>query len=931
MTSRLGELRMNGERSGASHAGTDADWRDAPRRRHADWIKAALVAGLGLLSWVATYVGMLELIEANMGELPVLHRVIIGFSVGMLMLMIIWLLDQMFARHGLIVKGLYIVGYLFLTLISVGFGFGFYWKVLESRSEASRSAESAVGQVQGSLTAASTRLEQLQGTLVSLTAISTTKAEQERANGTSCPGSKPGSGPRRQMREDDASRFTFASDFVKGRIGTVKEELIAFESDIARISSNDASLIDKSGTRNEFMRGLSRKLDTAVTRFNAFRTDPQLKQIRNDLADRAAKTQFADTKGGTYACPDPQLTGALTGVVRAIDGLPELEKPRIAVVEGSEAVIEAFRRLFTTLGGVATFKLPPSPEELRALQVRAVQSVEGAAAGQRAAMAEAAGLGKRDYVPLFIAIFVDFCLLLVSIGRPMNRFVAVKQSMREAANGPVYDILEHFDDIHDDKHLRRQFELFSHVIYDIGGHYFAAVPLSMPDPSTAADPAEAKRRDEAKRDAIMLTNMFAALERQGVFHRNRFGLRAEFLVKRKLKKQASKFADAGAFRVYQFANGAWPEMILGATTAAARRMARQLDEAKQAKLDAQRMERETESKAKFMELQAELQTRTARAEMRKQRAIAEAAAMLSAAPAPTTTAGLDAGMPLPPAPPANDTATFRPVSDPALESGAAPLGAWPSQPQTSPRLNALRRAQISKRLSQQAQQASPGRQQVPPVFAPRPLRTAAAFPAAFGNAQPAYRPEPQTGSPREGAAEQPAAPSEGPDSAARYPFRPVHPFTDNVIMLPERRDSASIDQIQPEAPFPPSASRVTNPGDIILEESRRIAIPVSQAGAHLPESLSQALAELSRAPRTAPQLIEAERLLEATPSPAEPAGAIDATAAPWVGELGRVLAEPATSHPVLQTESAASFSEADEDAAIAARFAPNAPRGEPRS
>ncbi len=140
-----------------------------------------LIIGLGALSWVATYVGMLELIEANLGDLPIIHRVIIGFSVAMLMIMIIWLLDQMFQPHPFSTKALYVAGYLFLTLISAGFGFGFYWKVLESRGEASRSAESAVGQVQNSLWAASTRLEQLQSTLVSLTGVSTSKAEIERA------------------------------------------------------------------------------------------------------------------------------------------------------------------------------------------------------------------------------------------------------------------------------------------------------------------------------------------------------------------------------------------------------------------------------------------------------------------------------------------------------------------------------------------------------------------------------------------------------------------------------------------------------------------------------------------------------------------------------------------------------------------------------
>ncbi len=204
--------RAGGDRHGD---GYDLHGGDQPKR---DLKKFLLVLGLGALSWVATYVGMLELIEANMGDLPLIHKVIIGFSVAMLMTMIVWLLDQIFAPNGFVTRLLYVGGYVFLSVISIGFGFGFYWKVLESRSEASRSAESAVTQVQGALNTAATRLEQLNGTLVSLTQISTQKAEQERANGTSCPNSKPGEGPRRKMREDDAARFSFAADFVKGRV-----------------------------------------------------------------------------------------------------------------------------------------------------------------------------------------------------------------------------------------------------------------------------------------------------------------------------------------------------------------------------------------------------------------------------------------------------------------------------------------------------------------------------------------------------------------------------------------------------------------------------------------------------------------------------------------------------------------------------------------
>ena len=175
-----------------------AAYDDAPAKPERDWKRTILIAGLGILSWVATYVGMLELIEANMGDLPLIHKAIIGFSVAMLMTMIIWLLDQLFKPHPFMTKVFYASGYVFLSLISIGFGFGFYWKVLESRGESTRSAESAVSQVQNSLHAASTRLEQLSATLVQLTGVSTSKAELERVKGHLVPELEAGRWPAPQ-------------------------------------------------------------------------------------------------------------------------------------------------------------------------------------------------------------------------------------------------------------------------------------------------------------------------------------------------------------------------------------------------------------------------------------------------------------------------------------------------------------------------------------------------------------------------------------------------------------------------------------------------------------------------------------------------------------------------------------------------------------
>ncbi|MEZ5853255.1 MAG: hypothetical protein R3D67_00370 [Hyphomicrobiaceae bacterium] len=568
------------------------DWTDGAKPvRKRDWKRSFLVVGLGLLSWVATYVGLLELIEANMGDLPLLHKVIIGFSVAMLMVMVVWLLDQIFSDIGWTTRMIYVGGYVFLTLISVGFGFGFYWKVLESRGESSRSAESAVGQVQNSLHAAVTRLEQLQATLDALTTVSVEKAQLERTRGTSCPNSRPGDGPRRQLRDDDASRFKFASDFVKGRVGVIKTELGRLNGDIRKVVSADQSTFNAaSGTRNEFMRGLNQRLDMTVTGFNAFRSDPQLKQVRADLADRSTRTTFPDTKGGTFACPDQQLTTALRGVVRAIDELPVIDKPKIAAVEGSEAVIEAFRRLGASAYGALSLKLPPTPEELRDLQKKAVQSVESSAASQiRAAVnLQGSGLSRRDYIPLAIAVFVDLCLLLVSIKRPASPLDRLVPKMRDAEQGPVIQILSRFNEIHKDHEIRENFEVFRHVVFDYHGDYYAAVPLNTP---YRPNPRNDRQRqgygvsdaEQLMQEAHLLSNLFASFEKERIFSRVMNPLLSTSIIQKRLRRQGSKFANAGAFRVYRFRDGAWSEIILGAVMGAAKRVEaekrrRQLDE-----------------------------------------------------------------------------------------------------------------------------------------------------------------------------------------------------------------------------------------------------------------------------------------------------------------------------------------------------------------
>nr|HPG88722.1 hypothetical protein [Hyphomicrobium sp.] len=246
--------------------------------------------------------------------------------------------------------------------------------------------------------------------------------------------------------------------------------------------------------------------------------------------------------------------------------LPELEKPQIAAVEGSEATIEAFRRLTTTFYGALAFKLPPSADELRELQKKAVQSVEGGASANIAAInAEQGGLSKRDYVPLAVAVFVDLCLFLVSmVQQSAGRLDGLVPKMRAAERGPVIQILSRFNEIHRDNEIRENFEIFRHVVFDMNGDYYVAVPLDAPP---RLNPQE---REALRVEAQLLANLFASFEKEKIFKRTMLPTTSS--IQKRLKRQGSKFAGSEAFRVYRFADGAWSDIILGAVMGAARRV-----------------------------------------------------------------------------------------------------------------------------------------------------------------------------------------------------------------------------------------------------------------------------------------------------------------------------------------------------------------------
>ncbi|MEJ2125071.1 MAG: hypothetical protein P8Y47_09765, partial [Alphaproteobacteria bacterium] len=522
------------------------------------WIWFLLISGLSVLSWASTYTGIMELITASSGDVGVSTHLAVAFAVCMLQLMILYILDSLFSEHlRWWLRPIYLAGYGVLFLISIGFAFGFYWKYLEAGSATASAAENSLMRVQEAMQTGASRLEQLQATFATLETISAKKAEQERATGGTCGGrgGGGGDGPRRRLRDADAERFHFANAFITGRASAVKADIAAIGANMQRIATKTSATVGVDGSRAAFMAEMNRKLSLTATRFNTLRSDPQLAQLSDEFKARAVQTQFPDSKGGAFSCPDPQLQTALNGVVRAIGELPELTFKPLKNYEGSEAVIEAFRRL-TVSARSAWQQLAAAVWNIVVLAVNTHEPADNSANTLTApAFTAVDGLSERDTIPLIIAVFVDLCILLVSINRPFSRVFRTLSSMEAARNSnliafltPVYRVFSDNFDPHTPPLPGDIIAPLVDAVFDHEGKYYAAAPNNSRYVSSAFD--------------LLQGQNFVKLLR------NRKNLNDD-AIRKKLKERNSTLANASCFRVFEFVPDAWSEFLHAALGSAA--------------------------------------------------------------------------------------------------------------------------------------------------------------------------------------------------------------------------------------------------------------------------------------------------------------------------------------------------------------------------
>lgn len=549
-------------------------------------ISSILLAALSVLSWVATYIGVLEFIAASKTELTTALYIVLGAVVALVQTMIVYILHSLFSRRlPIFLRPFLVLLYLLFSIITVGFGFGFFWKLLSASSETLKSAETSVTIVQSALNRNKDRFENLQFTLRELADYSKKSADQEASTGNTCPsGSARGVGPRQRMRNSDSVRFGSARDYVGQRIDRLKAEIDGLEPEFLKIAKNDPSTVDRAtGTHIVFMTELNKKLGQTVDNLNDLRKDPQLLEYRDEFAKRSEQTTFPDDRGGTFPCPDQKLKNSINGAVRAINDLPQIEPVKIVITEGSHAVAEAIVRLKNTAFALAincaslvrVCTLPPSAQEIR--DARTARSASGDLSNASNLDEQQAGIGRDDVIPLALAVLLDLGILFVAvirgtseqIGTHNSQFIQIlNEAFRQAFGRRATD--------------SELLPPINAVVFDhLGGHY-AAVPLNYRDPRLArrreeppawldgggAASNQGKKTAQGEppplREIQYIGNAFNAFAHIHFVKVVGFWGRLlvpTWLARWKLARQSEAFANARAYRIYRFYPRAWNDVV----------------------------------------------------------------------------------------------------------------------------------------------------------------------------------------------------------------------------------------------------------------------------------------------------------------------------------------------------------------------------------
>jgi hypothetical protein len=410
------------------------------------------------ISFIGTYTGMLQVLRSgdnSFGFFGVAGVFLFIFATTVIMA---YSVSEMFRSGRNFWPRMSLVAtYVVTLLISVSFGFAFYWTQLEARSQAVGDAERYLTVFDREITVADS---QLAGTLSTLTALNTNFNElsaQERASGNQCGElSGGGDGPRTRHLASRAGEINALVSVLTPQIASVRTEAETVRKsieDVRAMGAKPASEVTPE-EREQVFRGAAASANKAGATLEALATSQSVTNYVADLRTWAGEyanpslTRVESGSGARFKCYNPSIASQMNGVAADLAALPVLPISQLDSYAGAAATREALDRFWFTLtapvrGIVDGPQTQTETEREEAVRREAIAEALGNRAGEVAGaemsssdvkeLVEAQeGLRRDDALPLGLAIVIDSLLFLSALwSQPTEKFAAFARMMRD--------------------------------------------------------------------------------------------------------------------------------------------------------------------------------------------------------------------------------------------------------------------------------------------------------------------------------------------------------------------------------------------------------------------------------------------------------------------------------------------------------------------
>ncbi len=410
------------------------------------------------ISFIGTYTGMLQVLQSGDNSFGILGIAGVFLFILATTVIMAYSVSEMFrSGRSFWPRMSLVLTYVVTLLISVSFGFAFYWTQLEARTQAVGDAERYLTVFDREITVADT---QLAGTLATLTTLNTNfnaLSAAERASGNQCGEvSGGGDGPRTRHLAARAGEINALVMALTPQIASVRTEaglVRASIEDVREIGAKTARDVTPA-QREEVFRAAAGAANKAGATLEALATSQSVQNHIGDLRTWAGEyanpslTRVEAGTGARFKCYNTTISSQLGGVAADLAALPVLPISELDSYAGAQATREALDRFWFTLtapfrGLVDGPETQTETEREEAVRRDAIRealgtrtddaSSEGLSSTAVKQLVEGQqGLRRNDALPLGLAIVIDSLLFLSALwSQPTERFAAFSRMMRE--------------------------------------------------------------------------------------------------------------------------------------------------------------------------------------------------------------------------------------------------------------------------------------------------------------------------------------------------------------------------------------------------------------------------------------------------------------------------------------------------------------------